>query len=234
MTRYRVPFGAVYAPDDAPETFTPGVVLAKAAAELGPESGSREEGTVERTFDTAWGSLQVERRGRGELLTETPAHGIPGPPVMLQAACRRLGVEPVLVEKAGGGIQVVDVGRPVLVVPMPDPDEVRKAPAEGDVGAVPGADAEGGVVYAQTQRTPYVKLLARVWGEAEPLTALAAAACHRTGSGAFRPTYPRTRFVAQLVNQGEEQCEITVEAEKVGGEPKVTKLLVGGKVDPLE
>lgn len=229
MPSFRVPFGATYEPGRYEEAFEPGAVLATAAAEVEKTSGSREEGTRERTFETPWGELKVEARGTGDLVTQVPHVEVPDRPVMLQAAARALGIEAALVENAGQ-IQVVDVGRRLLVVPFPSPDAVRNAPEDADVSSVPAVDAEAGIVYAQTQRSPYVKLLARTWGDAEPLTAVAAAGVHLVLSGGFRPTYPRTRIVGQLVNHGEERCEVTVAAEKVGGEPKITDVLVGGKV----
>lgn len=234
VSRFRVPFGAMHAPGEKPEDFDPGVVLATAAHKLEASSGSREQGTVERTLETPWGSLQVEARGRGEIVVETPAHALADRPVMLQAACRQLGIDAADVEASKAQIREVDVGRDVLVVPFPSADRVREVPETADPSGVPMVDAAWGVVYARTQTSPYVKILARAWGGAEPMTALAAAALHLVTSGTFRPTYPRTRVVGQILNHGEEACEITVQAEKVGGEPKVTRLLVGGEVTPVD
>lgn len=234
MPTYRVPFGATHAPGDKAETFDPGVVLAEAADRFQGAGGSREEGTVESTLETPWGTLKVEARGRGEILVETPAHAVPDQPVMLESACQRLGIQRALVEEAGAQLRVVDVGRPVLVVPFPHPDAVRNAPEDADPSQVPMVDATAGIAYARTQTSPYVKILGRLWGDAEPLTALAAASLHLVRSGTFRPTYPRTRIVGQIVNRGEDRCEITVQAEKVGGEPKVTQVLVGGDVEPTD
>lgn len=234
MPRFRVPFGATHAAGEKPEAFDPGVVLATAAQTLDRASGSRESGTVEQTLETPWGPLQVEARGRGELLVETPAHTIPDRPVMLQAACRALGIDAANVEASKAPIRVVDIGRPVLVVPYPSADAVRHAPETADPSGVPMVDATAGIVYARTQTSPYVKILGRAWGDAEPMTALAAAALHLVREGPLRPTYPRTRTVGRLVGHGDDTCEITVQAEKVGGEPKVTKVLVGGDVVPVD
>lgn len=234
MPRYRVPFGATHEPGETGGAFDPGVVLATAAGDLEKGAGSREEDTRERTLDTPWGKLGVEARGSGAFLTETPDWEVSDRPVMLQAAARALGIEPAMVEETGAQIRTVDVGRKVLVVPFASADAVRNAPQEADLGGVPMVQVDAGIVYATTQRSPYVKLLARTWGDAEPLTALAAAGLHLVRSGTMRPTYPRTRIVGALVNHGEERCEITVQAEKVGSEPKVTALLVGGDVEAVE
>lgn len=230
MSRFRVPFGATRASEDQTEAYDPGVVLAAAAEQMDLGDG----GTREATVDTAWGALGVEARERGVLLAETPRVEVADAPVMLQAGCRRLGLDPDRVEATGAQMRVVDVGRRVLVVPLPDPEAVEAAPADADPGGVPAADAELGVAYAHTQTSPYSRVVARVWGTDEALAPLAAAATHLIPSGTMRPTYPRTRVVARLVGREDEEVEITVEAEKAGGTPKVTRVLVGGEVVPVD
>ncbi len=230
VTTYRVPLGATFTPDDVPERFEPGWVLAK-AAHSALADGDPDEGTRQIQVETPWGELTVEARGAGSLLVELPRMEIAVERTLLSATAMQLGLAPATIEQTRSTIQVVDVGRQVLVAPLPDGDEVRNAPENADPSKAPQIDTKEAVAYAVTQRTPYVKILGRLWGPAEPLSALAAAAVHLVRSGTLRATYPRTRIVGQIVpGEGDERCEITVQAKKIQDKPKLERLLVGGKV----
>lgn len=231
MAVYRVPFDEVR-PDEDTDAFDPAPVLARISDE--GLLDEQAKGTVEGTVDTPWGELGAENRGEGVLLVDTPAAEVATDQVLLNVAAMKLGIDKDNVQQSRGSIQEIDVGEPILVVPMGGADEVREAPEKADPSSVPGVDTKGGIVYAVTQESPYVKLIARLWGTARPMTALAAAGMHLVLSEGFRPTYPRTRIVGQLLDHGEEQCEITVQAREVRGGPVVERVLVGGVVRPID
>jgi len=231
VTWFRVPVGGVREADEAPDSFDPGVALARAAAQLQLGDSRSREGTV----DTPWGPVEVEARDRGQVLVALPSAEAADAPVMLQAASRRMGLDASAVEATGAEMRVGDVGHPVLVAPVADEDALAAAPDEVDPSGVPGVDARSGVAYAQTQSDPYPRLVARTWGEADPLAALGAAAVHMVARGVVRPTYPRTRVMARRLGDPEdEDVEIAVDAEKTGGSSKVTRVLVGGPVEPVD
>lgn len=202
--------------------------MALAASVLGTESEAKEA-----KVQSPWGGLSAEARERGVLLASTPRHEVSERPVMLLAACRRLGLDPGPVEATGAEMRVVDVGRSVLVVPFEDEASLDDAPEDADVSGVPGHEVEEAVGYVHTQSTPYARILARSWDAPEPLAGLAAASLHLVTSGIMRPTYPRTRVVASLVDE-EGEAEVTVQARKAGGSPVVERLLVGGRIEALE
>lgn len=230
MTRYRVPFAEV-SPDEEPETFDPGPLLARIVAdELLADAGA---GTAEGSIKTPWGSLGAERRDVYQVFLATPEAEVSARQVMLAVAVRELGVDRASLEAALGAIQEIDVGQPVLVVPLEDVEDVEAAPTGADPSSVVGVDAEAGVAYAVTQTSPYVRLQARLWGEVAAMTALAAAALHLVLAEGFRVTYPRTRVVGQLVGEDDE-AEVTVQAHEAGAGPVVERVLVGGTVEPVE
>lgn len=231
MADYRVPFATV-SPDAEPSRFDPGPLLARIVAEGLLKEGPK--GTVEGTVSTPWGDLEAERRSADEVLIDTPTAEVSQRQVLMTVAATKLGVEKATIERSHGTIQEIDVGERVLVCPYPTADGVRNAPDEADPSGVPAVDATAGIAYAVTQESPYVKIFGRLWGDARPLTALAAAGVHLVGSKGFRPTYPRTRIVGSLVNHGEESCEITVQAHQAGDGPAIERVLVGGTVRPVE
>lgn len=231
MSRYRVPFGGEHRPDETSPQYHPGVALALAASNLQGTAEQAREGKVQ----TPWGDLEAERRDRGLLLVATPRRSVSSQPVMLQAACRTLGLDPAPIEATGAQMRVVDVGRSVLVIPFDEPEDLEAAPEKADITKVPGVEAEESVGYVHTQTTPYARIEAITWGGIEPLAGLAAASIHLVTSGLLRPTYPRTRVVAtRLPNEEDEEAEVTVQASKVGGEPKIELVLVGGEVEEIE
>jgi len=226
---YRVPFGQA-SPDEETEDFDPGPVLARIVDEdLVPDNG----GTAEGSIDTAWGKLAAERRGGEEVHVTMPEAEVTSRQVMVNVAAMKLGVDKALVEETEAAIQAIDVGEPVLVCPLPGEDAVRDAPTQAQVATVPGVEAEIGVAYTVVQTSPYARIVARSWGEGPPMTVLAAAAVHLMLSERFRPTYPRTRVVAELVDE-EGEVEITVQAREAGGGPVVERVLVGGPVEALD
>lgn len=228
---YRVPFARV-SPDEEPERFDPGPILARILEEDLLELGAK--GTAEGTVSTPWGGLKAERRGETEVLVSTPTCEITARQVLLNAAVRSLGIDKKGIETSHGTIQEVDVGQRVVVCPLSSDDRLRETPDDVVPSGVPGTQAEAGVAYAVTQESPYVKLLGKVWGDVAEMTALAAAGLNLVVSDGFRPTYPRTRIVARLLGRGDEECEVTVQAEQAGGGPAVERVLVGGDVQPVE
>lgn len=227
MADYRVPFDQV-SPDETPSDFDPSLVLARIVDEGLLEEGAK--GTVEGTVETAWGELGAERRGEDEVFLETPSAEVSQRQVMLNVAAMKLGVERSAIEGSHGAIQEIDVGEPVLVCPFASEELLREAPETADPSTVPGVEAEAGIGYAITQRRPYARILGRSWGNARPMTVLAAAATHLVLSEGFRPTYPRTRVVGRLLAHGEEEAEVTVQAREAGHGPVVERVLVGGRV----
>lgn len=231
MAEYRVPFDRVD-PGEEPDEFDPGPVLAGIVDRDLLSEGPK--GTIEGTVASPWGELGAERRDDREVLVETPRAEVSARQVLLNAAARSLGVERALVEASPGTLQELDVGPRVLACPLPGPDAVRDAPADADPSGVPGVEATGGIAYAVTQESPYVKVLGRLWGSARPMPALAAAGLHLVLSEGFRPTYPRTRVVGSLVDRGEASCEVTVQARQAGGGPAIDRVLVGGRVERVD
>lgn len=225
MAPARVPFGRIVEPGDVGEAYDPGAVLALALAEGPPEQGRP------RDLETPWGSLRVESKPDGVLLAATPAAHVAVPRILTAMVSMKLGLARGRVDATGLSIQVLDVGRPVLVVPLPDAEDITSLPEEASLEDLPGVSAHQAVVYARTQRTPYVKLLGRVWGEGELLAAAAAAAVHQVVGGGVRATYPRTRVVVELVGH-EGRAEVSLVLKSKGGAPSVERLFVGGRVEP--
>lgn len=230
MVAYQTPFGGRFDPDRAPEAFSPGNALARARAAVEGKDLS-QEGELP-PVETPWGTLRVETRSQGQLVVQTPAAEVTAPSVMVTIAAMRLGLDQAAIEATDTPIQVIDVGRQVLVVPVDGRQHLDADIGEVDLSAIPGVSAEQAIVYTRTQRTPYVKILGRVLGDGDPLTCLAAAALHIVVNNGVRPTYPRTRIVGELVGHGDDHAELTVEAEKAGHTPKIKRLFVGGKVAP--
>jgi hypothetical protein len=229
VSRVRVPFGEAEAGSE-PDAFDPGPVLAQIQAE-GLVPSDPDKRTVEGSVSSPWGSLSAERRGEDEVLVSTPNADVVADQVMLNAAAMKLGIERDLVDETGASIKEVDVGQRVLVVPYPDERSIVNAPEQADPSGVPGVEAGAGVVYALTQSRPYVKIVARSWGEVAPMTGIAAAALHLVTSKSFRPSYPRTRVVGRYVGDAtEEVCEITVQARNAGDGAVVEHVFVGGRV----
>lgn len=230
MSRYSVPFARA-SPTDEPGIFDPVPILARIVDEdLLEDTG---QGTAEGTVKTPWGALEAERRASDEVFLETPEAEVSARQVMLAVAARQLGVDRASVEAADGAIQEIDVGLPLLVVPLDAPEDLEAAPADADPSGLPGVEAEAGIAYTVTQTSPYVRIQARRWGDVPPATALAAAAMHLVLAEGFRPTYPRTRVVGQLVDE-EGEAEVTVQAREAGAGPVVERVLVGGQVQPVE
>lgn len=230
MPGYRVPFAQV-SPDEEPETFDPGPILARVVDE--DRLAAEDRGTAEGDVKTPWGSLGAERPEPDEVLLETPAAEVSARQVMLAVAARTLDVDRARLEAAQGAIQEIDVGQRVLVVPLSSPEHVEQAPEHADPSGLPGVEADVGVAYAVTQTSPYVRIRARTWGGPPAMTALAAAAMHLVLAEGFRPTYPRTRVVGQLVDD-EAEAEIRVQAREAGAGPVVERVLVGGRVEPVD
>lgn len=221
----RVPFGVVPDPSSVPSEFSAAHALALAYAALaGKDPGAAAD------LDTLWGKLRAEARSGGQLAVTTPRMQVAVPRILTISAAGQLSVPKPAIDASNMPLQVIDVGRTVLVVPVATKEHVLAAPPTADLAKVQGARTTAGILYAQTQYTPYTKLLGRLWGDAEPLTALAAAAYHHVTNGGIRATYPRTRIVGELVDRGDERAEITVEVAKAGDQPRITGLYVGGRV----
>lgn len=188
-----------------------------------------EEGVREGSVESPWGSFHAEVNPRGLVMATLPLHEESDRPVMLQAACRVLGVDPGPVRETGVEMRVVDVGREVLVVPVASEEALEALPEKADVSGVPGHDAVGGVAYVHTQTSPYARVVARAWGGADPLSLFGAVGVHLVRSGRMRATFPRTRIVGSFLGE-EEACEVVVQARKAGGEAVVERVLVGGEV----
>lgn len=219
-----MPFDRRVTLEETKGSFDAGVALGFAADAFGEGEGARE-GTVE----TPWGSMHAEVNDRGLVLATLPSHEESDRPVMLQAACRVIGIDPGPVRETGVEMRVVDVGREILVVPMRDEDALEALPSKADVSGVPGHQATGGVAYVHTQTSPYARVVARVWGEEDALASLGAVGVHLVLSGGMRATFPRTRIVASVVG-GKGECEVIVQARKAGGQAVVERVLVGGQV----
>lgn len=232
MAAYQTPFGGRFDPGQASDAFLPGIALARALAALEGKDLSQESDLP--PVETPWGALNVETRSQGQLVVQTPSSEVTAPRVLLNVAAMRLGLDREAIEATDMAIQVVDVGRPVLVVPVDGREHLADAPDDVDLSTVPGVSAKQAIIYTRTQRTPYVKILGRVLGEGDPLTCLAAAALHIVVNNGVRATYPRTRIVGELVGHGDDHAELTVEAEKAGHTPKIKRVFVGGKITPAE
>lgn len=230
MATYLTPFGDRADPDEEPEAFDPGIALARAARMLGDKDLSKDDELP--PVDTAWGSLALETRSQGQLVVQTPRAQVATPRVMVNVAAMRLGLDREAIEGTDMPIQVIDVGRRVLVVPVGGREHVATDPGDVDLSTIPGVDADQAILYTRTQRTPYAKLLGRVLGKGDPLTCVAAAALHLVVNNGVRPTYPRTRVVGELVGHEDHRAETTIEAKKAGHTPSVQRLFVGGRVRP--
>jgi predicted PhzF superfamily epimerase YddE/YHI9 len=224
VPRVITPFQVAFEPGDPPEAYAPGYVLALARAAGLPKGDG--PGRVE----SPWGTHQVETRSEGQLVASTPAHAVTVPRVMTAVAARALGLSAEDVDATDRPIQELDVGRRVLVVPLPSKEHLADMPDEAELGKVPMVSADQAIAYARTHRSPYAQIQGRLIGEGDPLLCLAAASLHLVYNLGVRPTYPRTRVVARLVGHGEERAEVTVAAKKAGHEPKVQTLFVGGRV----
>lgn len=232
MAGYHTPFGGRFDPDQASDAFLPGIALARALAAVEGKDLS-QEGDLP-AVETPWGTLTVETRSQGQLVVQTPRAEVAAPRIMLNVAAMRLGLDREAIEATDMAIQVIDVGRPVLVVAVDDRKRLANAPGDVDLSTVPGASAEQAIIYTRTQRTPYVKIRGRVLGKGDPLTCLAAAALHIVVNNGVRATYPRTRIVGELDGHGDDHAEMTVEAEKAGHTPKIQRVFVGGEIRPAE
>jgi len=230
----RVPFGGVHDDDEVGPYLVPGAVLARGVANLPLPADRPAKGSFTVDLATPWGALAVEVRDEDKLLAVLPAPNVVAPRVMLAMAAARLGIEAKRIESSGMPMQTLEMGRAILVVPVAEADHVRSTAADADAAQVPGAKAEAGVVYARTQRTPYVKVLGRVLGGADPLAALSVAAVHLVTNGGVRPTYPRTRVVGELVDREGERCEMTLDLVQAGHGPRVKLVLVGGTIERLD
>ncbi len=225
MPTFRIPFGRRVEAKEAKGTFDAGVALAFAADALGVEEGVRE-GWIE----TSWGSVHAEVNPRGLVMVSLPSHEESNRPVMLQAACRVLGVPAGPVQETGVEMRVVDVGREVLVMPVVSEEALEALPESVDVSGVPGHDPVSGIAYVHTQSSPYARVSVRALGEGDVLGLMGAVGVHLVRSGGLRATFPRTRIVGSLVGDEEEECEVVVQARKAGGEAVIDRVLVGGEV----
>lgn len=188
---------------------------------------------VEATMATPTGTATVEVHGGprkpGLVLYQTRPPLTVRDRLMTQVVAMGVGVAPARVLATKAPCQVIDVGRPTLVVPV-DAADALSTLKDAEPGPI-GAGAEAVAAYTITQRRPYAKVTARVAPASlqhEPFV-VAATAVHALNTALLRAEYPITRVVVSppgLDTRIECRCHL----EPAGSGPRWVRLRIGAEV----
>ena len=190
---------------------------------------------VEHLVQTPYGEVRIEAHGAPGaptlVLYETRAAATLRDRLMVQLVSMTVGIPAARIAAANAPVQVLDLGRPTLVVPVGSPDALA-ALKEGPTDRLaPGIEAV--CAYVVTQRRPYVKMTTRVVPQAlqtEPLV-VAAAAVHALNTAVLRADYPITRIVCSPPG-AESRIECRCHLVQGQGGPRWVRLRVGAEVAP--